>query len=206
MTERRSWVLASHNAGKVREILELFEGLPVDLRRASELALAEPEETGTTFKQNAELKAIAADKGDRHRCALRRFGRRGRRARWRAWDPYGPLGRPSKETSTSLGAELKHGSRSWALTRVEGPPMCACFASPGRTEGPRCFRGDTRGTLVWPIRGELGAGFEPMFLPDGYAITYGEMTPEHRAKVNARAQAMRQLRESLFSPVAKVGT
>jgi inosine/xanthosine triphosphate pyrophosphatase family protein len=44
-----------------------------------------------------------------------------------------------------------------------------------------------------------------MFLPDGYAITYGEMTPEHRARVNARAQAMRQLRDGLFPPTASVG-
>ena len=55
--------------------------------------------------------------------------------------------------------------------------------------------------LVWPIRGDLGHGFEPMFLPDGYAITYGEMTPQHRLRVNARAAAMRQLERALFGPV-----
>jgi XTP/dITP diphosphohydrolase len=52
---------------------------------------------------------------------------------------------------------------------------------------------------VWPIRGELGHGFEPMFLPDGYAITYGEMTAEQRLRVNARAAAMRKLKEALFA-------
>jgi XTP/dITP diphosphohydrolase len=54
--------------------------------------------------------------------------------------------------------------------------------------------------LVWPIRGDLGHGFEPMFMPDGYAITYGEMTPQHRGRVNARAAAMRQLERALFGP------
>ena len=62
----------------------------------------------------------------------------------------------------------------------------------------RTVRGETLGTLVWPIRGDLGYGFEPMFLPDGYAVTYGEMTPEHRLRVNARAAAMRKLEERVF--------
>jgi XTP/dITP diphosphohydrolase len=60
---------------------------------------------------------------------------------------------------------------------------------------------------VWPARGDLGHGFEPMFLPDGYAMTYGEMTPEHRLRVNARAAAMRKLEAILFgSRSPKAGT
>jgi XTP/dITP diphosphohydrolase len=68
------------------------------------------------------------------------------------------------------------------------------------------FRGETSGVLVWPIRGDLGHGFEPMFLPDGYAITYGEMAPEHRSRVNARAQAIRKLRSALFGRAPIAGT
>ena len=60
---------------------------------------------------------------------------------------------------------------------------------------------------MWPIRGDLGHGFEPMFLPDGYAITYGEMTPQQRLRVNARAAAMRKLKEAFFGQAsARAGT
>jgi XTP/dITP diphosphohydrolase len=76
-----------------------------------------------------------------------------------------------------------------------------CVLCVGWPDGrSRIFRGETLGTLIWPIRGDLGHGFEPMFLPDGYAITYGEMTPRHRLRVNARAAAMRKLKEGLFGP------
>ena len=88
---------------------------------------------------------------------------------------------------------------SWRATYV----CVLCVAWPdGRT---RVFRGNAGGELVWPIRGALGHGFEPMFLPDGYAITYGEMTPAYRLRVNARAQAMRKLQDAMFGR-ASVGT
>lgn len=205
MSQRQEWVLASHNAGKVREILALFQHLPVVLRPASDLELVEPEESGATFEDNAELKAVAAAKASGIVALSDDSGVE--------VDALG--GEPGIHTGRWAGPE-----RDFDVARREvearlaelGPDVsrratyvCVfCVAWPdGRT---RCFRGNTRGTLVWPIRGELGAGFEPMFLPDGYAITYGEMTPEHRARINARAQAMRQLRAALFPPTARDGT
>ena len=200
MTERRfEWVLASHNEGKVRELSALFAGLPVVLRAAEDLELPEPEETGTTFEANAELKALAAARAtgqpavsDDSGVAVHALG-----------------GEPGIHTGRWAGDErdfeLARRRVQDRLTEV-GPQasrratyVCVlCVAWP---DGRTCtVRGETLGTLLWPVRGDLGHGFEPMFLPDGYAITYGEMTPQHRLRVNARAAAMRQLERALFGP------
>ena len=196
--EIRDWVLASHNTGKLEELSALLAGLPVRLRSAPELELPEPEETGSTFEANAELKAAAAARATG--CPA--------------------LSDDSGVEVDALGGEPGIHTRQWAepdddfavaRRRVEqrlaalGPGasrrasyICVlCVAWPdGRAQ---TFRGETRGTLVWPVRGTLGHGFEPMFLPDGYAITYGEMAREHRLRVNARASAMRQLVAALFA-------
>jgi XTP/dITP diphosphohydrolase len=199
------WVLATHNQGKLRELRELFSGSPITLRSAGELDLPEPDETGSTFEQNAELKARAASAAtglialsDDSGVEVEALG-----------------GEPGIHTALWAGPDRDFGL---ARRRVEerlaelGPGasrratyVCVlCLAWPdGRTQ---TFRGNTGGELVWPIRGDLGHGFEPMFLPDGYAITYGEMTPEHRLRVNARARAIRKLRASLFGPKLTAGT
>jgi len=196
--ERSEWVLASHNTGKLLELRALLTGLPLVLRTAPELDLAEPSETGATFESNAELKARAVASG---------------------------AGVPALSDDSGVEVDALGGAPGIYTARWAGPTkdfaiarrrvyeeLCAlgpnadmratfvsvlCVAYPeGATH---TFRGQTRGKLVWPERGELGFGFEPMFLPDGYAITYGEMTPEHRLRVNARAQAARKLRAALFN-------
>jgi XTP/dITP diphosphohydrolase len=193
------WVLASHNAGKARELNELFSKLPVRLVSAKELALPEPEETGATFEANAELKAVAAAQAT-GRTALA--------------DDSGVVvhaleGEPGIHTARWAGeardfdiarhrvnARLQELGRGTSRRATYVCVLCVAGAN-GHT---RTFRGETLGTLIWPIRGELGHGFEPMFLPDGYAITYGEMTPKHRQRVNARAAALRKLEKALFNP------
>lgn len=200
------WVLASHNAGKVRELHELFAGLSVRLRAAEALNLPEPEERGTTFEANAEIKAVAAAMAtgstaiaDDSGVAVHALaGEPGiHTGRW-AGDgrDFDLARRRVQERLGALGSEVSR----------RATYICVlCVASPdGRTQ---TFRGETFGTLVWPMRGDLGHGFEPMFLPDGYAITYGEMTPQRRLRVNARAAAMRKLEEALFSrALPKAGT
>lgn len=200
MSEAESeWVLASHNSGKVREIGDLLRNLPVRLRSAAELGLPEPAETGQTFEANAELKALAAARAT-GRPALADDsgievdalgGEPGvHTAHWAG--PGGDFSVARRRVQMRLAELGPHASRRATYVCV------LCLASPDRRI--QTFRGETRGTLVWPIRGDLGHGFEPMFLPDGYAITYGEMTPERRLRVNARAQAMRKLVEALFGP------
>jgi XTP/dITP diphosphohydrolase len=197
MSGAETWVLASHNAGKLREIRALFESLPVELTNAGDLGLPEPEETGATFEANAELKARAAADAtgmvalaDDSGVEVHALGGEPGiyTARWAGPDRDFAIARQRvQDRLSALGDDASRRATYVCVFAVAWPD--------GRT---RCFRGDTRGTLVWPVRGTLGAGFEPMFLPDGYAITYGEMQPEQRARVNARAQAMRLLAYELF--------
>jgi XTP/dITP diphosphohydrolase len=199
------WVLASHNEGKVRELDALFAGFPVTLVTAGELDLPEPEETGATFEANAELKAVAAARATAMPALADDSG----------VEVLALGGEPGIHTGRWAGPERDFDiARRRVQARLEeigngasrrANYVCVlCVAWPdGRTA---VFRGDTGGDLVWPIRGELGSGFEPMFLPDGYAITYGEMTPEQRSRVNARAQAIRKLGEALFGRRAIGGT
>jgi XTP/dITP diphosphohydrolase len=207
MTEdSKDWVLATHNSGKAREIRALFGKLPVRLTSAKELELPEPEETGTTFEANAELKALAAAQAtgrialaDDSGVAVHALGGEPgiHTARWAGEARDFDLAR------RRVQAELQE--LGGAASRRASYICVLCVAWPdGRV---RTFRGETRGTLVWPIRGDLGHGFEPMFMPDGYAMTYGEMTPEQRLRINARAAAMRKLEEALFGPAApRAGT
>ena len=207
MTEdSKDWVLATHNSGKAREIRALFGKLPVRLTSAKELELPEPEETGTTFEANAELKALAAAQAtgrialaDDSGVAVHALGGEPgiHTARWAGEARDFDLAR------RRVQAELQE--LGGVASRRASYICVLCVAWPdGRV---RTFRGETRGTLVWPIRGDLGHGFEPMFMPDGYAMTYGEMTPEQRQRINARAAAMRKLEEALFGPAApRAGT
>jgi XTP/dITP diphosphohydrolase len=203
--DSQSWVLASHNEGKVGELQRLFAAFPVALRTAAELQLVEPEETGVTFEDNARLKAVAASSAtglpaladDSGVEVLALDGEPGiHTGRWAGPERNFDIARRRvQERLVELGTDVSRRATYVCVLSVAWPD--------GRT---RVFRGNTGGVLVWPTRGDLGHGFEPMFLPDGYAITYGEMTPEHRSRVNARAQAIRKLRDSLFARRTMAGT
>jgi XTP/dITP diphosphohydrolase len=191
------WVLASHNAGKVRELNALFAHLPIVLRSASDLELPEPEETGATFEANAELKAIAAARAtgqtaiaDDSGVAVHALGGEPgiHTGRWAGEGrDFDIARRRVQDRLETLGPDASRRSTYVCTLCVAWPDL--------RT---RTVRGEALGVLVWPARGDLGHGFEPMFLPDGYAITYGEMKPEHRLRVNARAAAVRKLEALVF--------
>ena len=194
------WVLASHNVGKIAELMSAFENSPVRLRPACDFGLPEPEESGTTFEANAVLKASAATKATGMVALADDSGVEAR----------GLNGEPGIYTARWAGPD---GDFTIARQRLQdrlvelGPGadrratyVCVlCIAKPDM--GIETFRGETQGTLVWPARGDLGHGFEPMFLPNGYAITYGEMTTERRLRVNARAHAMHKLEVASFPSV-----
>lgn len=186
------WVLGTHNRGKLRELTELFSALPVRLRAAGELGADEAREDGQTFEENAAIKARATSEAtgrvsvadDSGVCVDVLGGAPGiHTARW-AGEP-----RDFAVARHKLHARLEAlGVREdWRASFVS----VLCVATPGGTL--RCFRGETRGVIVWPPRGDLDLGLEPMFLPDGYAVTYAQMEHEQRMRVNARAQAMRRL-------------
>ncbi len=192
-------VVASHNEGKVRELRVLLEPYGLELVSAKELDLPEPEETGTTFFFNAELKAMsAADLSglpaiadDSGICVEALNG-----------DPG---------VFTANWAETPNG-REWmlAMSRVQerlealGPNVsraayfaCVlCVAWPdGHVES---FEGRAEGALVWPPRGERGFGYDPVFVPQGYDQSFGEMDPAEKHRISHRAVAFAKLKAALL--------
>ncbi len=184
-------VIASHNAGKVREIRALLGPFGIEPVSAAELDLPEPEETGTTFVANAELKAMqAADLSglpaladDSGLCVEALGGDPGIfSARWAGADK--DFGLAMRLVEDKLAA-IDGASRDAHF-------ICAlALAWPdGHVEW---FEGRVDGTLVWPPRGNRGFGYDPMFLPNGEALTFGEMEPETKTPLTHRAAAFRQL-------------
>jgi XTP/dITP diphosphohydrolase len=174
-------VVASHNQGKVREILDLLGPFGFDVKSAAELGLPEPEETGTTFEANAELKARAAAAASGLPALADDSGL--------AVDAMGGapgvhsarFAGPSKDFSVAMG-KVEDALQQAGATRPE--QRRAHFVSAlslawpdGRVE---TFVGRVDGTLVWPPRGERGFGYDPMFLPDGYDKTFGEMSAQEK--------------------------
>ena len=174
-------VVASHNAGKVREIIALLQPFGFDVISAAELGLAEPEETGDTFEANAVLKARAAAKAaelpalaDDSGLAVDALGGAPGiySARWAG--PDKDFGRAMREIEAKLhaiGANAPEQRRAHFVAAL-------ALASPGAET--RTFVGRVDGTLVWPPRGNQGFGYDPMFLPDGHSRTFGEMTAEEK--------------------------
>ena len=180
--DTKTIVVASHNAGKIREIAELIGPLGFSAKSAAELAFAEPDETGTTFEENAAIKALASAKAS----GLPALS-----------DDSGLVidaldGAPGVYTAN--WAEREDGSRDFqmAMEKVEKAlkekgattpdsrtarfVSVLCLAWPdGHVE---LFRGEVEGHVVWPPRGTSGFGYDPVFQPEGYDITFGEMSAE----------------------------
>ena len=172
-------VIATHNAGKLAEFRELLTPFGLDIVSAGELGLPEPEETGTTFVENARIKAHGAAKAAGLVALADDSGL--------SVDALG--GQPGVSTAnwaeTPTGRDFTLGMRRVedALTAAgaSGPAdrkanfsATLCLAHPDGRD--RLFVGRVDGTIVWPPRGNLGHGFDPVFMPTGYDITVGEMT------------------------------
>jgi len=192
-------VIASHNAGKVREIAALLAPYGVDTVSAAELDLPEPEETGTTFFANAELKArSAADLSglpaladDSGLCVEALNG-----------DPG---------VFTANWAETPAG-RDWqlAMRRVEdalaakGPDTSrdahfVCVLALAWPDGHvEWFEGRADGTLTWPPRGTVGFGYDPVFVPLGDTRSYAELDPAEKHRISHRAAAFEKLVAAVF--------
>lgn len=174
-------VVATHNAGKLREIEDLVAGHDIAIVSAGALGLPEPEETGATFAENARLKALAAARAagspalaDDSGLAVDALGGAPgvRSARWAG--PQRDFARAMagiERRLAALGATTPEARRARFVAVL-------CLAWPdGETAE---FRGEVEGTLVWPPRGERGFGYDPMFLPDGHARTFGEMSADEK--------------------------
>ncbi|MEP2703674.1 MAG: RdgB/HAM1 family non-canonical purine NTP pyrophosphatase [Roseibium sp.] len=174
-------VVASHNKGKIREINELLKPFGFDVVSAGDLDLPEPEETGTTFEANAELKAVASATAanlpaladDSGFCVAALNGDPGiYSARWAGPDKdFSMAMRTIQEKMETLGAtELDQRRGNFVAV--------LCLAWPdGHTE---FFRGEVDGQIVWPPRGTQGFGYDPIFQPDGHERTFGEMSSDEK--------------------------
>ena len=194
--ESGTLVVASHNPGKVREIGALLQPFDVKAVSAGDLNLPEPEETGLTFRANAELKALAAATAsdlpaladDSGLCVHGLDGDPGiYSARWAG---------PGKDFSVAM-QKIEEALAAWNATDRTAHFTCALtLAWPdGHME---TFEGYVHGTLVWPPQGDHGFGYDPVFMADGYDITFGEMDPDAKHAISHRADAFRQLIDACF--------
>jgi len=189
--------IASHNPGKVREIAELLAPFGVETVGAAALGLPEPEETGATFAENAEIKARAAAEGaglpalddDSGLAVAALEGAPGiRSARWAG---------PDKDFAAAM-AEIERRLAAAGGDDRRAAFVCAlalCWPD-GQCVG---FEGRVEGSLVWPPRGARGFGYDPVFLPEGGALTFGEMEPEDKHAISHRARAFRRLVAACFA-------
>jgi XTP/dITP diphosphohydrolase len=185
-------VIASHNPGKVREIAALLGPYGIEPVSAGALDLPEPEETGTTFVANAELKALqAADLSglpaladDSGLCVDALGGEPGIfSARWGGEAKDFDLAmRRVEERLAALGPEASRAAHFVCALALAWPD--------GHVEW---FEGRVDGTLAWPPRGDRGFGYDPMFVAHGMDKTFGEIDPEQKHAMSHRADAFRQL-------------
>lgn len=191
----RRLVVASHNPGKLSEIAALLRPLGFATESAAALGLPEPEETGANYEENARLKALAgaaasglpalADDSGLSVVAL--GGAPGiRSARW----AEGPGGRDFGRAMKAVEDKLE-GSDDRRAEFV----CVLCLAWPNGAS--RCFEGRVGGALTWPPRGARGFGYDPIFVPEGYELTFGEMEPGKKHAISHRARAFEKLRDFL---------
>ncbi len=180
-------VVASHNPGKVREIAELVSARAIETVSAGDLGLPEPEETGTTFVANAELKALAAATASGLPCLADDSGLAVHAlggdpgiysARWAG---------PDKDFAAAMRLVEDRMAESGSDDRTAHFVCALCLAWPdGHLE---TFEGKVFGTLVWPPRGDKGFGYDPVFLAEGEAETFGEMDQGRKHAMSHRANA-----------------
>jgi XTP/dITP diphosphohydrolase len=195
LTRGSRLVLASHNRGKLREIEELLLPLGVEIASAADLGLPEPEETAPDFVGNAQIKALAAARAtglpalsdDSGFCVAALDGAPGiHSARWAG--PGKDFAPAMARVRQQLGDAADR--RAWFVAAL-------CLAWPdGHTE---TFEGRVDGMLAWPPRGDQGHGYDPMFVPEGGRLTYGEMPQAEKHATSHRARAFAQLLAACFA-------
>lgn len=205
-------VVASHNAGKLREFADLMGPFGFEAKSAKDYGLPEPDETGTTFEENAYIKAIAAARAtglpalseDSGLCVDALHGAPGvYTANW-AETPEGTRDFAVAMQRTEVA--MQQVGAATAEQRKGRFVAVICLAFPdGEAE---YYRGEVEGSLVWPPRGELGFGYDPVFLPDGHEKTFGEMTAQEKhgwkpgqpTALSHRARAFQKFAEARLTP------
>lgn len=174
-------LIASHNGGKIAEFRELLAPLGFTVVSAADKALPEPEETGSTFEENAAIKALAAARAtgllalsDDSGLVVDALGGDPGiySARWAGPEKDFTMAMRQIEEKLQAAGATVPAQRTGRFVAV------LCLASPeGET---KFYRGEVEGTIVWPPRGALGFGYDPCFLPEGETRTFGEMPSQEK--------------------------
>ncbi len=197
-------VIATHNAGKLKEISALLAPYGIDCVSAGELGLPEPEETGTTFVENALLKAHAAAKAANMPALADDSG----------LSVTALAGRPGVYTADWAERQWFEGEpgRDWfmAMGKVEGlltqlgpdaDRSCwfSCVLAIAWPDGESVvYEGRVDGQFTWPPRGTMGFGYDPAFVPAGHDETFAELPPEAKHRISHRADAFAKLVAAQF--------
>ncbi len=195
-----SLVVATHNQGKLREFRDLLDPFGIGVLSSGELGVPEPAETGETFEENAQLKAVitafAASKpalADDSGLAVETLGGEPgiHSARW-AGEPrdfYRAMSRVEEELQAK-GATAPDARRAKFVCML-------CLANP--LGSVQFFEGTVEGHLVWPPRGTKGFGYDPIFVPDGHSQTFGEMDPAQKHAISHRANAFAAFKAAVLA-------
>jgi XTP/dITP diphosphohydrolase len=187
-------VIASHNQGKLREIADLLRPFGVAVESAAALGLPEPEETGDTFEANADLKSLAAATAsglpalaDDSGVVVPALGGAPGiySARWAG---------PGKDFMVAM-RKVEDGLKGQDDRSAHFVAVLSLAWPDGHVEH---FRGEVHGHLVWPPRGDRGFGYDPVFVPEGGTLTFGEMDPAEKHAISHRARAFAQLVDACF--------
>jgi XTP/dITP diphosphohydrolase len=206
--DEKQLVIATHNKGKLREITVLFDRFDFTVIAADSLGLAEPEETETSFRGNALLKARAAAQAsslpaladDSGLSVTALNGAPGiYSARWAA--PDGDFDKAMQRVHdelTRVGVK-DFGAKNLCATDLSAQFICAlAVVWPDGDEV--CVEGRVSGQISWPPRGNLGFGYDAIFQPDGYHQSFGEIAPSEKHAMSHRADAFAKLLQQVFTP------
>ena len=189
-------VIATHNAGKMREIGALFAGFDIHILSAADLGFAEPDETETSFTGNAILKAreaaMASGKpalaDDSGLAVTALEGAPGiYSARWAGPDRDFSLAMKAVETALAKTSCADHSAEFICALAIVWPDGDVV-----------CVEGRIKGQVTFPARGTMGFGYDPIFQPDGHKISFGEMNPDAKHAISHRADAFAQLLSRCF--------
>ncbi|MBM3632632.1 MAG: RdgB/HAM1 family non-canonical purine NTP pyrophosphatase [Alphaproteobacteria bacterium] len=194
-------LIASHNSGKIREIADLLGPLQIITTSSAALNLEEPEETGSTFMENALLKAQAGMNVTGLPCLADDSG----------LAVTALEGQPG--IYSGRWAQLPDGTRdfSYAINRInqdltDKSDLSAHFVCALSLVWPDgsdvTLEGKVYGHLTFPPRGKKGFGYDPIFIPEGHSITYAEMAPELKQRISHRAIAIQKMIHACFTPHA----
>lgn len=187
-------LVATHNQGKLEEIASLLHPLGISVTSAKDHGLPEPEETGTTFVENARIKAHAAAKAtglpalaDDSGIEIDALG--GAPGVYTADWAETPNGRDFVMAMTRTHEELENSG----VPAPHTARFCCTLVLAWADGHDEIFPGVMEGTVVWPMRGDQGHGYDPIFQPQGYDITFGEMDRWEKNRISHRADAFRKL-------------